>query len=186
MQARLAKLSKQAPASPAGGGAAAAASAEADDTDEGFEHRMRAQALAKRAALGNRELTAAAPASRCCCTDQSQAHGIVSGHLDQHVTAGAATQHPNPCSLRPRCAPSHTSAGCTRPADSTVELLHHGPAAEMLYQLHCRMMALAEVQQRSAEYISFILLQERRRAAEGQRRRLRRRQRRWRRRQGAQ
>jgi hypothetical protein len=172
MQARLAKLSKQAPASPAGGGAAAAASAEADDT-EGFEHKMRTQALAKRAALGNRESTAAAPASRCCCTDQSQAHGVVGGHLDQHVMAGAAMQHPNPCSLRSCCTPSQTSAGCTRSADSSVELLHHGPAAEMLYQLHCRLMPLAEVQKRDAEYISFNLLQERRRPAEGQRRRQR-------------
>ena len=144
MQARLAKLSKQAPASMGrGGGAAAAASAEADDTDEGFEHRMRAQALAKRAALG-RDSAAAAPASRCCCTDQSQAHGVVGGHLDQHVMAGAAMQHPNPCSLRPCCAPSQTSAGCTRPADSTMELLYQGPAAEMLYKLHCCLMPLAE------------------------------------------
>lgn len=62
MQARLAKLSKQAPAG--GVGAAAAASAEADDTDAGFEHRMRAQALAKRAALGSRDAAAATPASR--------------------------------------------------------------------------------------------------------------------------
>lgn len=67
VQARLAKLSKHAPAG--GGGNAASAAAEADDTDEGFEHRMRSQALAKRAALGSRDAAAAAPASRCPCTD---------------------------------------------------------------------------------------------------------------------
>lgn len=67
VQARLAKLSKkQAPATEAvdrdADGGAAAASEVDDDTEAGFDARMRAQAMAKRKALGG---AAPGPSSRC-------------------------------------------------------------------------------------------------------------------------